>query len=414
MKQFLKIISLILLGALCATGLLYLYADRFQAVTEPDTALPASFKAASPGDAVITRISGEVYLIREGELLSPLPGDSVREGDIIKVVDDSWCQVRFAGTASLRLRSNTLVRIQKLLSSSRDTDIRTELLTGSMIYRVEHLEDAQNLQVIAEERIFRVQGTEFLLEALSDGATRLSVTDGRVAVLQADPSGRETLLRTLKADQGLYMTGEEEVPPEPETLTEEVKELIRMERPEEVPVIRDDLVFLEITSRPPGAKLYLNGRLNGESRLSGLFLPDNELTVLARKRGYRDETLNILPAETELRHFTIRLTPLDLEETLREEEHSAASPVEEMKKQYERDLAELRTTFEERLNNSDDRVRDLTALSREMEDDLENLRDSEKNLESRNSSLQEELEESREETEKLKLLIRQIQELADQ
>ena len=250
------------MGVLLAAGLLYFYSDTLFNSPESESvkAVPEKIKPAEEGEAVITRISGEVFIIRAEEMITPLPGDRIREGDIIKVVDDSVCQVSFAGTASLKIRSNTLVKIRKLLSGNKDADIRTELLTGSMIYKVEELTNSENLQILAQERIYRVEGTEFMVQALPGGRTVVSVLDGKVAVLALDDNQQETLLKSLKPMEKLELHKDESEIPEIQDVTLKDEEVFRSESPDDIAVEREDLVYLQILSSPAGAQIYINGR----------------------------------------------------------------------------------------------------------------------------------------------------------
>ncbi|OQY35224.1 MAG: hypothetical protein B6241_01635 [Spirochaetaceae bacterium 4572_59] len=402
MKQALKFLSFFIMGILLALGLLYFYADTFFNSPTPATEMmPQKIDSAKPGDAVITRISGEVFIIRNDVIHAPLPGDMVMEGDIIKVVDESFCQVRFAGTASLRIRSNTLVRIRKLLSGSKDADIRTELLTGSMIYKVKELKDSENLQILAQKRIFRVEGTEFMVEALPNGRTALSVVGGKVAVLSLNQDKTENLLKTLVKNERTILERDVSILPEIEILSGDDRDLFKAESPDDLSIQREDLVYLQISSRPAGARIYINGRLNGSNKIKGLFLPDTELTILLRKRGYKDKTFHILPGELAERNIVIDLIPAGLDQTLEEEQKQEnLSAVELLKLRHQEELTELRSSFTQKL-----------AVSSHVS---ESLKKSETFLTKENISLEEELTKSRNEARKLRELIKQIQELAEE
>ena len=401
MKQALKYLVFFVIGVMLAGGLLYFYADTlFNSSGEsPDKTLPEGVAPAERGEALITRISGEVYIIRDDTILTPLPGDRIREGDVIKVVDQSVCQVRFAGTASLKIRSNTLVKIRKLLTGTKDADIRTELLTGSMIYKVEELTDSENLQIQAQERIFRIEGTEFLVQALSGNRTVLSVLNGKVAVFDLDEQAGEVHLKTLGASEQTILNEETE-DPVVSALDPEEESSLALDLPEVFSVREAGLIPLLIASRPPGAQIYINGRLNGSSEIRGLFLPDQELTILVRKRGYEDRTVRLIPASGEDREIRIDLTPLGMEQTLEEEKEkqNENSVIQAMQEEYERDLATLRSSFTQK----------MAAADREQE----KLKQSEDFLTEENINLEEELVKSREEARKLRELIQQIQELA--
>ena len=308
MKPLVKSLLLIALGILLAVALLYGYSRIFNTPSQRDDTL--QYIPVQPGDAVISRISGEVYIIREEKMITPRAGDAIREGDVIKVVDNSWCQVHISGKATMNIRSNTLLKVQKLLTGTRDIDIRTELLTGSMIYKVDRLEATDNLEVLAQKKIFRVEGTEFIVEAYSEGS-RVAVREGHVAVLLEDEE--ETPLELLPAGKALDLRGWEESEALP--ASRELGSRDRRIFEEETPTLRSDdqeqLVYLEIKSEPAGAQIYLDGRLSGRQGLSGLFSPDDELVVLARKRGYQDVSLKDHAEKAEiLTHCTETRSPL--------------------------------------------------------------------------------------------------------
>ena len=97
----------------------------------------------------------------------------------------------------------------------------------------------------------------------------------------------------------------------------------------------------------------------------------------------------------------IEMQPWGWEETLEEEEaRNEADPiVEEMRLRYQNELAEMRSSF----------TRKLT----EAQEQSETLKKSETFLTRENMNLESELADSREEARKLRELIKQIQELAD-
>ena len=357
MKQFLKSAAFFTGGLLLAGVLLYFYSSTiFNSSGKDQLSLPETFLPALPGEALITSISGEVFIIREDKILTPAPGDRVREGDIIKVVDDSICQIRFAGTASVKIRSNTLVRIQKLLSGSKDADIRTELLTGSMIYKVEELQDSENLQILAQEKIYRVEGTEFMVQSLPGMATVVSVLDGKVGVFTQNEESIGSLSAGEKAS---LPPGETDL--SPSAFTEEDSGLFASQSPVEIPVQEENLVYMEIATEPAGAQIYINGRLNGYSRIQGLFLPDQELSILVRKRGYHDGNASIIPSEAEKRTLRIELKPLGMEETVREETRKASEPtvLQSLKEKHQKEIADMRTSFTQRLSAVEKQREDL-------------------------------------------------------
>ena len=410
MKSIVKSIILLLAGALTAGALLFGYSYLVRNIE--DNSL--GFVEIEPGDAVISHISGEVFLIREEKMIVPKPGDSVRQGDIIKVVDDSWCQVDFVGKATMNLRSNTLVEIQRLLTNSRDIDVRTELLTGSMLYKVDRLNATDNLEVRAQERIYRVEGTEFYIESHAGAGSRVSVREGTVAVLQTAEGGSEEIISRVPAGESLDLTGWEAGAPVPEnsSLSSQDRELFKKESPS-VQENAARLVYLEITARPEGAQLYQNGRLSRSGRLSGLFDPDTPLTLLARKRGYEDLSLKITPGELESSKVVLQMKALGLRESLQEEaDNEPGESPEEMKERYDRELESLSDDFSDRIRESSQRLNELQTLSSSLEAEISRLSGDNSSLAEEKKALEDRLDESLEEQRKLRELLIQIQELS--
>jgi len=406
MKSLIKSVLLIASGILISLGLLYGYSVLFKNAAGETSNESLSFMPIEPGDAIISQISGEVYIIREEKTMTPRPGDAVKEGDVIKVVDDSWCQIHIVGKATMRLRSNTLVRVQKLLSNNRDMDFRTELLTGSMIYKVDRLASTDNLEVVAQEKIYKVKGTEFYIEAFSVGGSRVVVREGKVAVLDGTDSQNETLISTVTPGKTLDLRNwnRKDELPELREMDPEEKKIIDLEGPTELFRQRANLVFLDISSMPEGAELYINGRLTGSNTVIGLYPKAEVLKITARKRGYRDSHLEIKPEDLNNSIIQIPLTPLSLDESLKsEKEESLPVSVTGLKAEYEREKAALNSKIEKKQQT----IKDLNRQNSQLENDL-------KDLKKTNSQLQKERSQSLEEQKKLRELLQQIQQLSDQ
>ncbi len=394
MKKLLKSLSLVLAGIFLAGALLYGY-SRFFNSPEEDPAL--RYVALEPGNAVISMISGEVYILREENIITPQAGDIIKEGDTIKVVDDSWCQIYISGKAAMNLRSNTLLKIQKLFMGNKDIDVRTELLTGSMIYKVDRLDMADRLEVQAQKKIYRVKGTEFIVEAFADGS-RVAVREGNVAVLETAqrmdkmldsvPGGKSLNLRNLPKGMPL---------PRTQKLSQKDEQLFKEETPRIFEKAEKQFVYLEIQSEPEGAQFYLEGRLQGKSQIKGLFPQNEKLNILARKRGYRDQELKINTGELASSNIMVKLEPLGLEESLEEEAVlKPAVTIEEIQARFEKETAELQQKLKEEQTLNTRLNRNNKLLAKEKK------------------ALKEEIQKNRKEQEKLKALLSQIQELSSE
>ncbi|MDA3958436.1 FecR domain-containing protein [Oceanispirochaeta sp.] len=427
MKSLVKSLLLIMAGLLLAVGLLYGYSIFFKTAGNEGLEESLRFIPIEPGDAIISRISGDVFIIREELILTPHVGDALREGDVIKVVDESWCQVHFVGKATMSLRSNTLVKIQKLLSSPMDSDIRTELLTGSMIYKVDRLDATDNLEVIAQEKIYRVEGTEFMVEIYS-GGSRVAVQEGNVVVLQKSGNQEEKLLKTVPSGFSLDLQGwNKDLPlPEAKELNQEDKRIFEEEGPG-LPY-RDPatMMYLEIRTAPPGGQIFVDGKLTGQSRLSGLFPAEGNLTILARKRGFSDSSMNVKLQDLKSSLLVLKMNPLGLNESLEAEKTSSRpEKIDEIKSQFEKEISDLNSGFsrkiEENTQENKKLLQDSTNFSMSLQSDIVNLRNKNSALEKKKTEqekmrieLEKELENSLSEQQKLRDLLTQIQELSDQ
>lgn len=399
MKSIIKSLLFILSGVLLAAGLLYGY-TQFIKTSSQDTK-SRELVEVNAGEALISHISGEIYLIRDEKIISPRAGDFIREGDVIKVVDESWCQIHFVGKATMKLKSNTLVRIQKLLSSSQEIDVRTELLTGSMMYKVDRLEITDNLEVIAQEKVYRVEGTEFMIEMDAEGS-QVTVREGKVAVHHRDKTEKEQILEMVPAGYKLDLKGWDYLSelPDLRELNPEDKTMFEEESPVFIPQGGEALIYMDIQIKPEGAQLYLDGRLSGRGHMSGLFSPTDKLTILARKRGYKDKSLSIIPGESSSSTVIIMLEALGLEDSLQEEEEKAKEiSAEALAAKYEQEMLDLRQKLE-----------DSEAATKEI---LQEVRGLNQSLNSEKEDLEKALSNSLAEQEKLRNLITQIQSLTE-
>ena len=179
MHPLLKYGLFVLAGAAVALLLLGLYSwliDPYEGYGEPEELPPVKVTGK---DVFITGISGEVYIIRNERIITADIGDSLKEGDVLKVVDQSYCQIQFSDRGTAGLDSNTVMLMKKLVNAQKDMQIRTEVLMGSMLYRVKRLSDNDQFEVESDGVLYDVKGTEFLVIRSKDGVL-LAVEEGAV------------------------------------------------------------------------------------------------------------------------------------------------------------------------------------------------------------------------------------------
>ncbi|MDC7222479.1 MAG: FecR domain-containing protein [Spirochaetales bacterium] len=400
MAKALKYGLFLLGGAAIALLLLGLYSwliNPYEHFGEPEELPPVKI---SDKDVFITGISGEVYIIRNEKILSADVGDSLKEGDVLKVVDQSYCQIQFSDRGTAGLDSNTVLLMKKLVNAQKDMQIRTEVLMGSMLYRVKKLSENDQFEVESDGVLYDVKGTEFLVIRSADG-TLLAVEEGTV---HFTVDGEEREIPLVHTGEQVFVSQDDRtlapVHPIGESASLRIESLKGIDK---LSVQSDSLpVTVMLETSPSGADIYLDGRKIAQGLFSGLFDVGSELDFLIRKRGYRDKPFHLSVKAGEDKIYLVELEPADLEETINEVEEiqSFESILNRMRQIHEEELKAQKLRFESSL---DDRVTQLNALSDE------NLI-----LEEDKIKLQNQLEQKNQEIMDLRTLMTQIQELSNQ
>jgi ferric-dicitrate binding protein FerR (iron transport regulator) len=355
---------------------------------------------------VITHIAGAVFVIR-GDLTVPaFPGERLEPGDIVKVTEGALAQVQLADRGSALLGSDTLVRFLKLTGADQQLELRTEILTGSLSYRVEKLDDSERIVIEADGTEYEVRGTEFVIEKLADG-TLLVVGAGTVAVRGNVSTGSVT----VGPDEELVVIAGGE-PGQVRSITAENRE--RLEAAAPLPAMPFGFmdapkpVRVEISAEPPDSDIYIDGLRTGTGRFRGLLPEGTLISVRVRRRGFSDYAFE-MKADSD-QFIEVQLVPLDLEETLSEEK--PVNPMlERLRTDYEQRLAELSRSFAEQGSLSAEEQARFAAERAQREADLRAAAELER---ARAKILETELIDSRAQNEQLKDLIRQIQELTEE
>ncbi|MDA3812334.1 MAG: FecR domain-containing protein [Spirochaetaceae bacterium] len=415
MKQIIRTTIIFFIGLMTASIAAYVYFNITSSEKEVRNLEPVSLSGKE--EAFITAISGEVYILRDDNIISAEIGEALFAGDIIKVVDDSFCQVQFSDLAAARIRSNTIIKIKNLFNIDKSADIKTEILTGSMLYRVNKLSEGEKLEVKSEDRIFSVRGTTFFVDRNSEG-TSLVVEEGLVSV-----SEKDGLNEAISASGGkeLYLGRDSEteefssISNRSRRIIEEAQNLNMLNYTMETEV----LVKTGIATIPSDAQIYVNGILSGKGKYMGLFAKEEEVTFLIRKRGYEDKVLSV-KATTNL-EYSVYLDPQKINESVINNELSRSalqSNLDRLQKELlsrnERlvevealilALKERNSQLESDYSSSDTRIRKMTSRIQELEQQKEDLT-------SEIGELERKLSESTARESKLRELIKQIQDLS--
>ncbi|MDC7221411.1 MAG: FecR domain-containing protein [Spirochaetales bacterium] len=400
MPKAVKYGLILLAGAAFALILLGLYSwfiDPYDGYGEPEDLPPVKI---SGKDVFITGISGEVYIIRNDRIINADIGDPLKEGDVLKVVDQSYCQIQFSDRGTAGLDSNTVMLMKKLVNAQKDMQIRTEVLMGSMLYRVNHLTETDEFKVEADGVLYDVKGTEFLVSSTADG-TLLAVEEGLVHYTVDGEEYDEPLVAT---GEQVFITKDDRSDAKVYPMGESAA--LRVENLKGIDQLSTDSgswpVTVVLETSPVGADIYLDGRKIATGLFSGLFNVGSELDFLVRKRGYVDETLHLVISQGDDKIYLVELEPADLETTMDESGsvESFEGILERMRQQYTIELEEAQTRFDREISRKNSEINSLaeekTQLSRDKKD------------------LEDQMEQKQEEVVELRKLMTQIQELSNQ
>jgi|GEM_PF-1797144 len=415
MKQIMRTIIIFLIGLITASIATFFYFNYTGSPKEIRKLDPVSLSGNE--EAFITAISGEVYILRDDEILAATIGEALFAGDIIKVVDESFCQIQFSDLAAARVRSNTIIKIKNLFNLDKTADIKTEILTGSMLYRVNKLSEGEKLEVKSEDRIFSVRGTTFLVDRNSDG-TYLIVDEGLIAVSVKDGTANSSSAAT--GDE-LYIARDSEIEQLSSISAANHKALEEADNLNllNIEAEKNVLVKTGLVTIPGDAQIYVNGVLSGKGQFIGLFTKEEEVTFLVRKRGYEDKVLSV-KATTDL-EYSIRLDPQGVDEEVitnelnrSTEESNLDNLRKELDSRNERlveiealiiELKERNSQLESDSSTSDTKIRRMTGQIQELEQQREDLT-------TEIGDLERKLSESTARESKLRELIKQIQDLS--
>jgi hypothetical protein len=416
-KSFLRILIGLVIGAALALGGIALY-GRFSREAAP---VPTPTLPEGPA-AVITHLAGPVFLIRGEEVRPAVTGDRLEPGDIVKVTDGAVAQVQLADRGTAKIGSDTLVRFRQIAGADVGWEVRTEILTGSLSYRVDKLGDDDTMIIEADGTLYEVRGTEFYIEK-RDGSTLLAVKEGTVSVAGDTVGGTAS----VTAGEELRVDPLSSVPAAPAPMGPEAATKIQEGAP--MPAIpfptAAPMVQVVLVTEPADAIIYLDGLKTGVGTFRGLFVEGTELRIRVRRRGFRDADV-VVKADRDISQV-ITLLPSDLEESLAEPRPK--NPLlEQLREDYEKRLLDLRLGFESRYREDTEDRLELAEEKSRLEDEIaaeRALREAEiaalsaesaealNEEKARTAEVEGELESSRREISRLQELLTQIREISE-
>lgn len=133
--------------------------------------------------AMITFITGDVFMLEDGEWIYAEIGDFLEKDDSIQVESDSYCEIQFGDRAVVRVEANTELALSSVFMKPDETKIGIDLVAGSVLVKVQKLTGGEKFNVSTPSTVCGVRGTEFSVKLESGAETVLAVKEGAVAIL---------------------------------------------------------------------------------------------------------------------------------------------------------------------------------------------------------------------------------------
>lgn len=394
------------------------------------------FETPAVEEAVVTFLTGEVYVKRDGELMPVEIGLLLTEGDSLRVVDNSFCEIQFGGRALVRVRENTVVALNDIFTAAGEASIRSELVSGEVLVRVNKLIGEDDFLMSSDTTALGVRGTAFYVRrtpeeffvAVEEGQVSLAAAKSAGETQDGAPrqssdsilidAGRELRLDTRAieaitseapdaeaAARVLAQTAKPvELSPDSRGVLQDLEEVRLLEDIEEA----QKLVRLEFISRPADARIRINGRPKGSGRVSGLYPVGEEIELAINKTGYKPYRETIVPQAGADAVYTVSLQPKDLSPAM-EAEPVPADELEKVRRNIEEELS---SEYEQRLERLESErselVQDRARLRQELEaveQQLVRTEEESEQLEAEKQQLSEDLAAARERIEKISELL---------
>ena len=156
---------------------------------EEDTAELLEEEELSPVEApryeqaIITFISGDVYIRNGDDWIYAEIGQLLESKDMLKVAAGAYCEIQFGDRAVIRLEEDTELALNSVGLEPGKAKVGLELVQGSVISRVMKLSSDERYSVKTQSVVCGVRGTEFRVKQIQGADTVLAVQEGAVAVL---------------------------------------------------------------------------------------------------------------------------------------------------------------------------------------------------------------------------------------
>jgi hypothetical protein len=418
MKLSEKIIIILGLLTLLAIGALIIVLLVKVPETEKSVVALSALKAPAPDQALVTFLSGEVFVYRNNKWEKVEIGDYFSGEDFIRVFSDSYCEVQFGGNAIISIQENSLLKLSEVYNSDSSSDIELDIKLGTLLCRVERITGQGKFVVKSENMAFGVRGTKFLLRK-SGGKILLAVDEGKVAVISGATGAEQILVnekQEIEIDDKSKALGELKAL---STLSQSELELInklKLLPLKEKYII--DLVKIALVVKPADAEIYLAGEKVGYGVYAGLFAVGEELDFLIKRNGYKDRALKIKTEKGADSEYRIKLElappmaglsdvnlPLDLEALTKQLKDS----IELLNTKLQITEGE-KDKFKTKIEELDEKIKNLSKHEAELQTQVNLLQDEKSKLETDLSKIKEEMTIIKKELDEKRELLKAIHE----
>lgn len=147
--------------------------------------LAVALTLAAPDTAAarLTRVRGDVAVLRGGETAAAAPGFALAAGDVVRTGPTGRARIAWIDSSTLDLSPRSAARI----GASRLRTTTVVLLVGIGRLRVPPREGDAAVRVVTPAATVGVRGTDFTTAVADDGATRTKVRTGEVWMARDDP-----------------------------------------------------------------------------------------------------------------------------------------------------------------------------------------------------------------------------------
>ena len=136
--------------------------------------------APKPTEGIVIYVAGDVEALTGTSRVAVEPGDRVGAGTTIITKADSYCELQFGGTISVRVEPDTQFQCGSVAIGDKTAAVSGELTAGAILAKVKKL-TGSDLQVQTPAAVVGVRGTAFKV-SVSGEVTTVTVSEGTVNV----------------------------------------------------------------------------------------------------------------------------------------------------------------------------------------------------------------------------------------